>query len=59
MNKLKQIRKEKKITLEQLSKQTGISRQAISRMENKCKSLDNLVKLFDALGIEIQLIIKQ
>lgn len=52
---LKQIRKQKKLTLEQLAERTGISKTHINDVENNLKepSLSIMVRLSKALDVQI------
>lgn len=53
--KLKQLRKERHMTAEELAKIVGISREHLSGVENNLKpvSLSTLTKICDALGISL------
>ena len=59
LNKLKEIRKSRKIKIQELSKITGISRNLISRIENGegNPSFQNVIKLTEALGLKIEIIL--
>lgn len=52
---LKQIRKQKRLTLEQLAERTGISKTHINDVENNLKepSLSIMVRLSKALDVQI------
>lgn len=54
--KLKQIRKEKNMTLEELSKKSGISTTEINDIENNKKrpTLQSIILLAKALDLEIE-----
>lgn len=55
-NKLKQMREKKRLTQEELSKVSGVSRTTISNIENgyvSCVKTETLVKLSDALGVKV------
>jgi transcriptional regulator with XRE-family HTH domain len=56
-NKIKEIREEKGISQYRLAQLTGINRSTIKRYEeNSIKkiSLDNLIKICNALGVDIK-----
>ena len=55
VNKLKTIRLTKKITHDELSKETGISQKHISNIENHkaIPSIETLHKLANGLGVEM------
>lgn len=59
LKELKNLRKEKKIKINELSKTTGISRNLISRIENGKgnPTFDNVTSLINALGLELIMII--
>jgi transcriptional regulator with XRE-family HTH domain len=58
LNKLKEIRRSRKIKIQELSKITGISRNLISRIENGegNPSFQNVIKLAEGLGLKIEII---
>jgi len=60
LKQLKELRKYKKIKINELSKMTGISRNLISRIENGKgnPSFDNVQKIANALGLELGGLIK-
>lgn len=54
---IKEIREEKQITQEELSKRTGISRNYIAELENNIKvnaSFETIYKISQGLGVEIR-----
>ena len=56
-NRLKAIREEKRMTQEELSARSGVSRQTIVSLENNESyntTTGTLVKLADALGVSIE-----
>ena len=56
-NKIKKIREEKGITQYRLAQLTGINRTTIKRYEEnyiKKISLDNLIKICNALGVDVK-----
>lgn len=57
---IKQIRKERKISLKQLSKKSGVSKTHINDIENGYKqpSLEIVIKLSKALNVPIQSLYK-
>ncbi|NIB38453.1 helix-turn-helix domain-containing protein [Pseudomaricurvus alkylphenolicus] len=57
--RIKELRKQKKITLAKLSEQTGLSASSLSRIENTLLSLTNekMLKISEALGVEISEIV--
>ena len=60
--KIKELRKEKKITQERLSKEVGISRQTLSKLENgkiHKISLQVFTKLLDELECELEIVAKK
>ena len=59
LKKLKEIRKHRKIKIQQLSRITGISRNLVSRIENGegNPSFQNVIKLAEALGLKIEFIL--
>lgn len=56
---LKKIRKEKKITISDLSKKTGVSRNVISNIENGVgnPSFLSVVSVIKGLGFELRMLI--
>lgn len=60
-NRLRSLRTEKKLTLQQLAAQTGIAPSFLSRVENYKASppLASLSRLADALGVEIDTLFRQ
>lgn len=56
---LKELRKQRKIKINELSKMTGISRNLITRIENDKgnPTFDNVVKIIEALGLELRILI--
>jgi len=60
--KIKELRKEKKITQDELAKNVGISRQTLSKLENgkiHKISLQLFVKLLDELDSELEIVPKK
>ena len=60
--KIKELRKEKKITQERLSQEVGISRQTLSKLENgkiHKISLQVFTKLLDELDYELEIVAKK
>ena len=60
--KIKELRKEKKITQERLSQEVGISRQTLSKLENgkiHKISLQVFTKLLDELDCELEIVAKK
>ncbi|MCQ2549135.1 MAG: helix-turn-helix domain-containing protein [Lachnospiraceae bacterium] len=57
IEKIVQIRKEKKITQQELAERTGILRPNIARMEsgNYNPTIDMLVRLADGLGMDVDI----
>jgi DNA-binding XRE family transcriptional regulator len=55
LKKIKRIRKEQKLTQEDISMKTGIPRPAISRIENGYRNvtLDTLIQISRALNLEL------
>ena len=56
MNKLEEIRKNKRMTVSELSRKSGISRQTIKRLETEeleCANAKTLKALADALEVKI------
>ena len=56
MNKLEEIRKDKRMTVSELSRKSGISRQTIKRLETEeleCANAKTLKALADALEVKI------
>ena len=60
ISKIVQVRLEKKLSLTQLAKLTGMHRSNICRIESGRQniSLDTLIRIFDALGIDISIELK-
>lgn len=56
-NRIAEIRKEKGLTQEQLSKMTGLDRANIAKIENGRYNtgIDIISKIADALGVEIKI----
>ena len=55
--KVKEVRKEKGFTQEELSEKSGVSRATISLLENDPEAVtlsDTLIKLADALKVRVQ-----
>ena len=60
-NKIKNLRKERKLTQEELAKKTGISRTTLSRIENGFFykiSVTTLEKLLAVLGYTLEIVPK-
>ncbi len=60
--KIRELRKEKKITQERLSKEVGISRQTLSKLENgkiHKISLQLFTKLLDELDCELEIMARK
>ena len=60
--KIKELRKEKKITQEKLSKEIGISRQTLSKLENgkiHKISLQLFTRFLDELDYELEIVPKK
>ena len=60
ISKIVQVRLEKELSLTQLAKLTGMHRSNICRIESGRQniSLDTLIRIFDALGIDISIELK-
>ena len=60
ISKIVQVRLEKELSQTQLAKLTGMHRSNICRIESGCQniSLDTLIRIFDALGIDISIELK-
>lgn len=58
---IKEIRKEKDLTLEELSQKSGVSASQINDLENqiKCTTVLNLCKIAEALGVNEQELYKK
>jgi len=59
LKKLKELRKQRKIKINELSKMTGISRNLITRIENGNgnPTFANVVKIVEVLGLELRILI--
>jgi len=59
LKKLKEIRRQKKIKIKELSKTTGISRNLITRIENGKgnPSFANVLQIVEALGLELRILV--
>lgn len=60
IEKLVEARKQRNITQQQLSKVTGISQQAISRIEKEkhIPKVDTLIRILDGLDLELTIVQK-